>query len=109
VVQNGRRAVLFRNDQHLGHHWLRVKLEGRSVNRDAIGTLLTLTSNGVTQQRLVMPTRSYLSQVELPVTFGLGDVPKVDALTVVWPNGRIQDVPVAQVDTTLTITQPAGE
>jgi hypothetical protein len=26
---------------------------------------------------------------------------------VVWPNGRSQTVPVTQVDTTLTITQPA--
>jgi hypothetical protein len=109
VVQNGRRAVLFRNDQKLGHHWLRVKLEGRSVNRNAIGVMLMLTADGVTQRRLVMPTRSYLSQVELPVTFGLGTAQKVDALTVAWPNGRIQDVPVAQVDTTLTINQPAGE
>jgi enediyne biosynthesis protein E4 len=109
VVQNGRRAVLFRNDQQLGHHWLRIKLEGRSVNRNAIGAMLTLTANGVTQRRFVMPTRSYLSQVELPVTFGLGDAQQVDNLTVIWPNGRSQDVPVAQVDTTLTITQPDGE
>jgi hypothetical protein len=109
VVQNGRRAVLFRNDQQLGHHWLRVKLEGRSVNRNAIGAVLTLTANGVTQRRLVMPTRRYLSQVELPVTFGLGAAQKVDALTVIWPNGRKQDAPVGQVDTTLTITQPDGE
>ena len=109
VVQNGRRAVLFRNDQQLGHHWLRVKLEGRTVNRNAIGAVLTLTANGVTQRRSVMPTRSYLSQVELPVTFGIGDAKQVDDLTVIWPNGRSQDVPVAQVDTTLTITQPADE
>jgi enediyne biosynthesis protein E4 len=109
VVQNGRRAVLFRNDQQLGHHWLRVKLEGRTVNRNAIGAVLTLTANGVTQRRSVMPTHSYLSQVELPVTFGLGDTQQVDSLTVVWPNGRSQNVPVAQVDTTLAITQPADE
>jgi hypothetical protein len=109
VVQNGRRAVLYRNDQLLGHHWLRVKLEGRSVNGNAIGTLLTLTANGVTQRRLVMPTRSYLSQVELPVTFGLGEAEGVDALSVTWPNGQVQEVPVAQIDTTLTITQPDGK
>jgi enediyne biosynthesis protein E4 len=108
VVQNGRRAVLFRNDQQLGHHWLRVRLEGRTVNRNAIGAMLTLTANGVTQRRSVMPTHSYLSQVELPVTFGLGDAQQVDKLTVVWPNGRSQNVPVTQVDTTLTVTQPAG-
>ncbi len=109
VTQNGRRAVLFRNDQHLGHHWLRVKLEGRTVNRNAIGAVLTLTADGVTQRRIVMPTHSYLSQAELPVTFGLGVAQQVDTLTVGWPNGRIQNVPVAQIDTTLTITQPAGE
>ncbi|MGB7931791.1 MAG: CRTAC1 family protein [Gammaproteobacteria bacterium] len=109
VVQNGRRAVLFRNNQQLGHHWLRVKLEGRTVNRNAIGAVLTLTANGVTQRRNVMPTHSYLSQVELPVTFGLGDAQQVDSLTVVWPNGRSQNIPVAEIDTTLTITQPADE
>lgn len=109
VVQNGRRAVLFRNDQQLGHHWLRVKLEGRTVNRNAIGAVLTLTANGVTQRRSVMPTHSYLSQVELPVTFGLGDAQQVDNLTVTWPNGQSQNVPVAAVDTTLAITQPADE
>jgi len=37
VVQNGRRAVLLRNDQQLGHHWLRLRLEGRGSNRSAIG------------------------------------------------------------------------
>jgi hypothetical protein len=108
VVQNGRRAVLFRNDQQLGHHWLRVKLEGRTVNRNAIGAKLILTADGVTQRRSVMPTHSFLSQVELPVTFGLGGAERVDALTVIWPNGQKQDVPVTAIDTTLTITQPTG-
>jgi hypothetical protein len=56
-----------------------------------------------------MPTHSYLSQVELPVTFGLGDAQQVDNLTVTWPNGQSQNVPVTEVDTTLTITQPADE
>ena len=101
--------MLFRNNQQLGNHWLRVKLEGRTVNRNAIGAVLMLTSNGVTQRRLVMPTHSYLSQVELPVTFGLGNAQQVDNLTVTWPNGQNQNVPVAQVDTTLVITQPDSE
>jgi hypothetical protein len=56
-----------------------------------------------------MPTHSYLSQVELPVTFGLGDTQRVDILAVTWPNGQSQNVPVEQVDTTLLITQPDGE
>jgi hypothetical protein len=109
VLQNGRRAVLFRNDQKLGHHWLRLRLEGRTVNRSAIGAMATLTAGGVTQRRRVMPTRSYLSQVELPVTFGLGDVNRVDSLSVTWPNGQVQQVPVAEVDTTLSVIESEAQ
>ena len=105
VNQNGRAAVLFRNDQQLGHHWLRVQLEGQSANRSAIGALLELQAGGITQRRVVMPTRSYLSQVELPVTFGLGEADRVDALRITWPGGQVQPVVVERVDTTLAITQ----
>ncbi|MGB5607323.1 MAG: CRTAC1 family protein, partial [Gammaproteobacteria bacterium] len=107
VIQNGRRAVLFRNDQQLGHHWLRVQLQGTRVNRSAIGALVELTANGVTQRRQVMPTRSYLSQVELPVTFGLGDSDRADALKITWPDGQVQEITVEQVDTLLTVVQSA--
>jgi len=105
VTQNGRRAVLLRNDQQLGHHWLQLRLEGRASNRSAIGARVELTAGGVTQRRLVMPARSYLSQVELPLTFGLGDAARVDALTVTWPNGQVQHVKVGPVDTRLTVIQ----
>ena len=55
-----------------------------------------------------MPTRSYLSQVELPVTFGLGKADRVDRLVIRWPDGQVQEVPVGEVDTLLTIRQPDG-
>ena len=106
VTQNGRRAMLFRNDQQLNHHWLRVQLEGKASNRDAIGAVVELTVGGITQRRSVMPTRSYLSQVELPVTFGLGENDSVDAMRIIWPDGQVQSVTVEQVDTVLTIAQP---
>lgn len=109
VTQNGRATVLLRNDQQQGHHWLRVQLEGRQANRSAIGAVLELTSGGITQRRTVMPTRSYLSQVELPVTFGLGDNDSVDSLVIYWPGGGQQQVDVDKVDTLLTVRQPAAE
>ncbi len=108
IAQNGRAAVLLRNDQHTGHHWLRVRLEGNQANRSAIGAVLELTSAGITQRRSVMPTRSYLSQVELPVTFGLGSSTAVDSLVIHWPGGAPQHVTVEQVDTTLTVRQAAA-
>jgi enediyne biosynthesis protein E4 len=37
LTQVGGPPLLLRNDQHLGHHWLRLKLIGSRANRDAIG------------------------------------------------------------------------
>jgi len=98
------RPLLLRNDQATGHHWLRVRvIGGGGVNRDGIGTLVTLTAGGVTQRRLVCPTRSYLSQVELPVTFGLGTAAEIEALTVTWPDGREQKIAPPKVDRLVVI------
>jgi hypothetical protein len=105
VTQNGRRAVLFRNEQSLGHHWLRVRLTGNDSNRNAIGALVELSAGGVTQRRVVTPTRSYLSQSELPVTFGLGASGAVDDLHITWPDGQRQSVPVPEVDVMMIINQ----
>ncbi len=96
---------LLRNDQKLNGHWLRLKLIGKSPNRDAIGAVAKLTAGGHTSTQQVMPTRSYLSQVELPLTFGLGAETEVERLEVVWPDGTSQVIPVPEVDLLLEITQ----
>ena len=107
ITQTGREAKLFRNDQQTGHHWLRLKLVGGKDNRDAIGALVELQAGGVTQKRLVMPSRSYMSQMELPLTFGLGSNDHVDMLSIAWPDGQRQEVKVGRIDTILTVQQPS--
>jgi hypothetical protein len=104
VTQCGRAPLLLRNDQTLGHHWLRVVLRPRG-GRSPIGARVLLRAGGVEQRRHVSPTRSYLSQVELPLTFGLGATARVDALEVTWPDGRVQRVPVEAVDRVLDVGQ----
>ena len=71
LTQVGGAPLLLRNDQALGHHWLRLKLTGNKSNRDAIGARVNVKVGGQTLSRDVMPTRGYLSQSELPVTIGL--------------------------------------
>ena len=96
ITQVGGRAVLLRNDQALGDNWIRVNLASESANRHAIGAVVTATVGDRRQVRVVNPARSYLSQVELPVTFGLGDARRLDELTVHWPSGAQetwQDLP----------------
>ena len=112
LTQVGSRPRVLRNDQSLGHHWIRLRLVGTRSNRDGIGAWLTLTANGVTQRRQVMPTRSYLSQVELPVTFGLGPTTQIERLRIEWPDGMTQDISdvgALQIDRVHVIHQPDSE
>jgi hypothetical protein len=103
VSQNNGPAVLLRNDQQLGHHWLRVRLRDKGPNWQAIGAQVELTAGGMTQRQQVAPTRSYMSQVELPVTFGLGKQTKVDTLRIIWPDGAEQVVSPANIDRDLEV------
>lgn len=99
--------LLLRNDQTLGHHWLRLKLTGAKSNRDAIGAVVTLKAGGLTQERLVTPSRSYLSQSTLDVPFGLGTADKIERLSIRWPSGNVTEVATADltVDRRLEIAE----
>ena len=101
----GQKPRLLRKDQKLGNHWLRVKLKGKASNLDGIGALVELRMGDVTQSRRVNPTRSYLSQVELPVTFGLGVSKAIDRVIVTWPNGKQQTVLQPVIDQVLIVEQ----
>jgi hypothetical protein len=90
LTQTAGPPLLLRNEQRLGHHWLRLKLAGTKSNRDAIGAWVSVRAGGITQSRQVMPTRSYLSQSELTLTFGLGQADKVDGIEIIWPGGKRQ-------------------
>ncbi len=100
LTASGRKPRLLRNDQQLGHHWLRLQLvgNGQSCNRDAIGSWVEVTAGGQTQRKQVMPTRSYLSQVELPLTFGIGAAEAIEKVTVTWSDGSRQELRDLQVD-----------
>ncbi len=102
VSQNGRPGRLYRNDQQLGHHWLRVRLSD-AEHRAIPGARVQLTANGVTQYRQVTRTHGYLSQSPLALTFGLGKADSVAGLLVIWPDGTKQRVNVVGVDKTVVI------
>ena len=67
---------------------MRFKLRGTTSNRDAIGATVRIFHGGTSQSRLVKTGSSYLSQSELPVTFGLGRAARADRVVIEWPGGR---------------------
>jgi len=91
MTTNNGPAYLYRNDQLAGNHSIRFRLTGTKSNRDAIGAMVRIEHESSTQSRLIKGGSSYLSQSELPVTFGLGKRDKIDRVIIDWPSGRTEE------------------
>ena len=91
ITTNNGPAYLYRNDQLNGNKSLRIRLVGTKSNRDAIGSKVRIFLGETSQSRMVKGGSSYLSQSELPLTFGLGKRDKIDRLVIDWPNGGTQE------------------
>ncbi|HVU46854.1 MAG TPA: CRTAC1 family protein [Terracidiphilus sp.] len=111
VNTNNGPARLFRNDNGNRNDLLRVKLVGTKSNRDAVGAKVTLTATGgMRQLAMVKSGSSYLSQSELPLTFGLGKpgtIKDVD-LEIAWPSGRKESVQHVTADQSVVIEEGKG-
>jgi hypothetical protein len=91
ITANNGPARLLRNDNGNQNDMLRVKTVGTKSNRDGIGAKVTLkSSTGARLFSMVKGGSSYLSQSELPITFGLGKPQpgKTVSLEIVWPSGE---------------------
>jgi hypothetical protein len=90
---------------------LRVKTVGTRSNRDGIGAKVTVTtSSGSRLFAIVKTGSSYLSQSELPLTFGLGkpDAGKSVTLEIVWPSGHKDSLPNIKPDQFITVQEGKG-
>ena len=91
VTQNGRRAVVLRNDSP-ARAFLRLRLEGRRSNRSALGARVEIALTGRTLRRWLGAGGSYLSATEPLLTIGLGESPAQPEVRVFWPSGLVQDL-----------------
>ena len=107
VTQIADRPALLRNDQQTGNQFLRFRLVGTGSNRDAIGSWVVVKKGDQVIRRQVMPTRSYLSQVELPVTIGLGESAEFDEVRIIWPDGSEQTIDHVNVNSMTLVEQPS--
>jgi len=91
LTTNNGPAYLYRNDQMTANRSIRFRLVGTKSNRDAIGAVVHVSAGGLTQSRMVKGGSSYLSQSELPVTFGLEKRDRIDRAVIEWPSGRTEE------------------
>jgi hypothetical protein len=111
ITANGGKARLLRNDNGNQNDFLRIKMVGTKSNRDGIGAKVTVkTSAGPRLFGMVKTGSSYLSQSELPLTFGLGKpVPgRTVSVEVVWPSGRKDSLANVKANQFITVQEGKG-
>ncbi|HTZ82139.1 MAG TPA: CRTAC1 family protein [Candidatus Acidoferrales bacterium] len=91
ITTNNGPAYLYRNDVLSGNRSIRFHLVGTKSNRDGIGATVRVFAGGLMQTRMVKGGSSYLSQSELPVTFGLEKRDRIDRVVIDWPSGRTEE------------------
>jgi hypothetical protein len=100
--------LLLRNDSENKNNVIRVELRGSTSNRSAIGAVVRAKLQNTGLRRTVRSGSSYLSQSELPLTFGLGKENEAELLSVRWPSGTISKYPNVQANQLLVIDERRG-
>ena len=108
VANQGQRPHLFKNAGKTANHWLEVALvvdPTTGVNRDAIGTRITIVTESGPQLRERDGGNGYCGQSDPRLHFGTGTDDRIRLLKVRWPDGGLQYLEEVAADQLVTIHQ----
>ena len=110
IGNNGEAPVLLKNNAGEGHHWVGLKLQGTSCNRDAIGATITWSSGDVLRSRYKTSGGSYLSSHDPREVLGLGAAATINWVEIKWPqpSGRVERFTDVPIDRYVTIVEGKG-
>ena len=110
IGNNGAAPVLLKNHAGAGNHWLGVKLQGTTCNRDAIGATLTWSAGDWKRSRYKASGGSYLSSHDMREVLGLGGATKLNWLEIKWPapSTRVERLSDLPIDRYVTIVEGKG-
>jgi hypothetical protein len=110
IGNNGEAPVLLKNNAGEGNHWVGLKLQGTSCNRDAIGATITWSSGDASRTRYKTSGGSYLSSHDTREVLGLGSATQVNWVEIKWPqpSGRVERLTDVPVDRYVTVVEGKG-
>jgi len=108
VVCRGDFPELLRNDGGNSNHWLEVLLIGTKSNRDGVGAVLKLSSDGHVRIDQAKGGTSYMSASDPRIHFGLGKRSKVDSLVITWPSGQVDKLTNLPTDQIIAVKEGVG-
>ncbi len=90
VLNSNQEAVLYHSQIAKDKNWIEIRLEGTKSNRDGIGTRVTFFTDKGVFYRETNAGNGYLGQSTSFVHAGLGDIPIVQKIVVIWTSGEKQ-------------------
>ena len=110
IGNNGGAPVLLKNNAGDGNHWLGLRLQGTTCNRDAIGARITWSAGGKQRSRYKASGGSYLSSHDMREVLGIGAVARLDWLEIKWapPSTRVERFTDLPIDRYVTIIEGKG-
>ena len=110
IGNNGEAPVLLKNNAGEGNHWVGLRLQGTSCNRDAIGATLTWSAGDWKRSRYKSNGGSYLSSHDTREVLGLGGATTLNWLEIKWPqpSGRVDRFTDVPIDRYVTIVEGKG-
>lgn len=88
-------------------HWCKVILEGTISNINAIGAIVSITTNNGKLHRYNHGV-GFLSQSIQPLHFGLSNATSIQEISIKWPSGLIETYTNLSADSTIKATEGSG-
>lgn len=83
--------ALLENQSPDSGNWLALRLIGTASARDAVGTVVTISTSGLTHRRQLTGGDGLQASNERLLRFGIQSHEVVERIVVEWPSGRVQE------------------
>lgn len=112
VVNNvNMEAFVYRNNSDSlfpKNHYLNIQLQGKDLNKGALGSQVTVYSEDKMLYQELAPMRGYQSSVDNRLHFGLGSLTKIDSILIRWPDLSVVKITQVALDQFLNVSQNEG-
>lgn len=108
VVNNvNMNSFIYRNNTNsfTTNNYLKLALTGSESNTFAIGTQIKLYHKDQVFLQEQNPSRGFQSSMDYGLVIGLGKIPQIDSIRIIWPNNKTQLLKDIAVNQTLALNQ----
>ncbi len=100
---------VYRNVAPKRGHWLMVRAIDPALRRDAYGAELTVAAGEKRYHRTINPGGTFLCHNDVRAHFGLGKADRVDAIHVLWPDGKKETFAGCSADQQMVLRKGEGK